>query len=78
MSNVGYQQELTYRHSDGSYSAFGSQDKEGSMWLTAFVVKCFAQAMPLITIDTQQFQQSLLWITHKQLENGCFPVVCAV
>jgi hypothetical protein len=30
---TGYQQELTYRHSDGSFSAFGSNDPSGSTWL---------------------------------------------
>jgi hypothetical protein len=29
---TGYQQELTYRHSDGSFSAFGSKDDSGSTW----------------------------------------------
>lgn len=28
----GYQQELTYKHSDGSFSAFGSSDPSGSTW----------------------------------------------
>jgi hypothetical protein len=31
----GYQQELTYRHSDGSFSAFGSNDDSGSTWFVA-------------------------------------------
>jgi hypothetical protein len=31
----GYQQELTYRHSDGSFSAFGSKDDSGSTWFVA-------------------------------------------
>ena len=35
----GYQRILTYRHSDGSFSAFGAQDGSGSLWLTAFVLK---------------------------------------
>jgi len=29
---TGYQQELTYRRSDGSFSAFGSVDASGSTW----------------------------------------------
>jgi len=29
---TGYQQELTYRRSDGSFSAFGSADASGSTW----------------------------------------------
>lgn len=28
----GYQRELTYKHDDGSYSAFGKSDKSGSTW----------------------------------------------
>lgn len=28
----GYQQELTYRHKDGSFSAFGETDPSGSTW----------------------------------------------
>ncbi|CAL4149314.1 unnamed protein product, partial [Meganyctiphanes norvegica] len=40
----GYQQELRYRHKDGSFSAFGESDSSGSTWLTAFVLKSFAQA----------------------------------
>jgi CD109 antigen len=30
---TGYQQELTYRHQDGSFSAFGNSDPSGSTWL---------------------------------------------
>ena len=41
---TGYQRELTYRRTDGSFSAFGQRDKSGSLWLTAFVLKTFAQA----------------------------------
>lgn len=28
----GYQQELTYKRKDGSFSAFGSVDPNGSTW----------------------------------------------
>ncbi|ROT74620.1 alpha2 macroglobulin isoform 2, partial [Penaeus vannamei] len=46
---TGYQRELTYRRSDGSYSAFGDSDSEGSTWLTAFVLRSFAEASQYIT-----------------------------
>jgi hypothetical protein len=72
---IGYQRELNYRHTDGSYSAFGDTDAEGSMWLTAFVVKSFAQARPYIYVDEDDLKVSMQWITKKQLENGCFPLV---
>lgn len=31
-SFLGYQRQLLYKHHDGSYSAFGSRDKEGNIW----------------------------------------------
>lgn len=69
---TGYQQELTYRHKDGSYSAFGNKDPEGSIWLTAFVLKSFARAQNFITVDQKDLARSTKWITNQQLENGCF------
>jgi len=35
---TGYQQELTYRHPDGSFSAFGSSDPSGSTWLVQLLL----------------------------------------
>lgn len=29
---TGYQQQLTYRRMDGSFSAFGNMDSAGSLW----------------------------------------------
>lgn len=50
---TGYQRQLTYKHKDGSYSAFGpSSGTSGSTWLTAFVVRSFMQAKPHIYVDT--------------------------
>jgi prenyltransferase beta subunit len=74
---TGYERELNYRHPDGSYSAFGAADEagSGSMWLTAFVVKSFAQARSMIQIDERDLKLSVKWIVRRQLENGCFPVV---
>ncbi|MHC4518579.1 MAG: alpha-2-macroglobulin family protein, partial [Planctomycetota bacterium] len=49
---VGYQRELTFRHSDGAFSAFGEQGgKPGSLWLTAFVLDTFSGAREVTTID---------------------------
>jgi len=72
---TGYQRELTYRHDDGSYSAFGKSDPEGSIWLTAFVIKSFAQAKPYMYIDEKDLKISVDWMVSKQLENGCFPQI---
>lgn len=75
----GYQRQLQYRHPDGSYSAFGPknlmENEEASIWLTAFVISSFGQASNVITIDTVALQESVKWITSKQLENGCFPLI---
>ncbi|XP_021351698.1 alpha-2-macroglobulin-like isoform X2 [Mizuhopecten yessoensis] len=72
---IGYQRQLNYRHDDGSYSAFGNSNADGSMWLTAFVVKCFGQSQPFIDIDNDDLVKSLNWFRRRQLENGCFPKI---
>jgi len=69
---TGYQRELTYRRGDGSFSAFGAQDAEGSLWLTAFVLKTFAQARGLIFVDESVLQTARDWITGHQRPDGSF------
>ena len=70
----GYQRELNYRHKDGSFSAFGQQNETcvGSVWLTAFVVKSFAQASKHIYIDERDMAKSVTFLKRAQLENGCY------
>ncbi|MBI4282474.1 MAG: alpha-2-macroglobulin [Chloroflexi bacterium] len=75
MMVTGYQRELTYRRSDGSFSAFGDQDKEGSLWLTAFVLKTFAQARGLIYVDDDVLREAAAWIATHQSNNGSFETV---
>ena len=69
---TGYQRELTYRRSDGSFSAFGQSDKEGSLWLTAFVLKSFSQAKDLIYIDEGVLTKAAEWLTTHQNADGSF------
>ncbi|XP_042903033.1 alpha-2-macroglobulin isoform X2 [Parasteatoda tepidariorum] len=71
--NTGYQRELTYRHGDGSFSAFGTSDEEGSMFLTAFVLRSFYEAKKYIYIDDDVLKQMEDWIVSKQRNDGCFP-----
>ncbi|XP_043935613.1 alpha-2-macroglobulin-like [Protopterus annectens] len=68
----GYQGQLKYQHTDGSYSTFGISDPEGNTWLTAFVLKSFFQAKPYIFVEDTQLQKTLKWIEQQQLPNGCF------
>ncbi|XP_076064809.1 alpha-1-inhibitor 3-like isoform X2 [Oratosquilla oratoria] len=68
----GYQRELKYRHKDGSYSAFGESDVSGSTWLTAFVVKSFAQAQQYIFIDQKDLNVSMAWLQQQQAKTGCY------
>ncbi|XP_014742812.1 PREDICTED: alpha-2-macroglobulin-like [Sturnus vulgaris] len=69
----GYQRQLKYKHRDGSYSTFGPRyGQVGNTWLTAFVLKSFAQARPHIFIEEKHIQDALNWLTQKQKENGCF------
>ncbi|XP_046675493.1 CD109 antigen-like isoform X2 [Homalodisca vitripennis] len=74
----GYQQELTYKHDDGSFSAFGNSDPSGSTWLTAFVAKSFRQAAPYITVEEKVIMDALDWLANVQVPNGSFPEVGTV
>ena len=72
---VGYQRQLTYRRSDGSFSAFGNSDPVGSLWLTAFVLKTFAEARELMYIDRTVLEEAAAWIESHQLGDGSFESV---
>ncbi|XP_066457894.1 alpha-2-macroglobulin-like protein 1 [Eleutherodactylus coqui] len=64
--------QLTYKRTDGSYSAFGQSDPDGNTWLTAFVVKCYRQITSTIYIDDKVIKQSMDWLKDQQKPNGCF------
>ncbi len=72
---TGYQRELTFRRTDGSFSAFGMQDQSGSLWLTAFVLKSFSQAQGLIYIDGAVLDAAKNWIIKQQKTDGSFESV---
>jgi len=69
---AGYQRELTYKHGDGSYSAFGGSDRQGSTWLTAFVAKSFNQATKYIAIEDNIIDQALQFLSNTQAADGSF------
>ena len=67
---TGYQRELIYRRADGSFSAFGDSDESGSLWLTAFVLKTFAQAEGLVYIDQEVLGSAAQWVLRHQRADG--------
>ncbi|XP_051569348.1 alpha-2-macroglobulin-like protein 1 [Myxocyprinus asiaticus] len=66
----GYQRQLNYRHSDGSFSTFGYD--ESNTWLTAFVLRSFGEAQKFIFIDPHVIQSAKDWLMSKQGSDGCF------
>nr|XP_016940111.1 CD109 antigen isoform X3 [Drosophila suzukii] len=72
---IGYQRELTYKHDDGSYSAFGKSDASGSTWLTAYVMRSFHQAGNYTDVDPKVVTAGLDFLVSKQKESGEFPEV---
>ena len=70
---IGYNRQQKYNHPNGAYSIWGDKgDKDGSTWLTAFVVKSFSEAAQYIGVDTKLMQRSVDWLMKGQMENGCF------
>lgn len=72
---TGYQRQLTYQRSDGSFSAFGEQDESGSLWLTAFVAGVFSRARATHTIDPQVLMDAVSWVLDRQRADGAWEPV---
>ncbi|ESO03845.1 hypothetical protein HELRODRAFT_191785 [Helobdella robusta] len=69
---AGYQRELTFQRTDGSFSAFGNSDKAGSVWLSSFVIKCFHQAKEYIPVEDSKIAATMEWIIGLQGTDGTF------
>ncbi|XP_041375995.1 CD109 antigen-like isoform X3 [Gigantopelta aegis] len=73
---TGYQRELQFQRKDGSFSAFGDNDKSGSTWLSAFVLKSFAQARNFLSgdvvIDPNVMHRAFRWVYKRQNTTGLF------
>jgi len=79
--NVGYQRQLTYRHESGAFSAFGEREYDGgtnpgSVWLTAFVLRTFANAEAVAELDFSPDETILTtaaaFLASQQNPNGSF------
>ncbi|XP_046369856.2 CD109 antigen-like [Haliotis rufescens] len=69
---VGYQRQLSYQRSDGSFSTFGERDEAGSVWLTSFVVKSLFQARQYIYVDNSTIDKALSFLADMQTSDGAF------
>nr|UFX77145.1 CD109 antigen-like isoform G [Biomphalaria glabrata] len=73
---LGYQRQVeNYRHEDGSYSAWGDKfgnAESGSTWLTAFVIRSFAQASKFISVDTNVLETGIEFLKSCQDRTGKF------
>ncbi|XP_052459370.1 complement C3 isoform X2 [Carassius gibelio] len=75
--NIGYQRQLGYRKTDGSYAAW--THRPSSTWLTAYVAKVFAMANDLVPINEDVLCGALKWLVlHKQTQFGSFKEDSAV
>lgn len=69
----GYQQQLSYRHSNGGYSVFGQgNDDEASTWLTAYVIRYFLKATKYFPVEPSIIESGLEYLNSEQLEDGSF------
>ncbi|XP_066120212.1 ovostatin homolog 2-like [Saccopteryx bilineata] len=68
----GYQKQLSFKNSDGSYSVFWQKNQKGSLWLSAFTFKTLEGMKKYVFIDEQVQQLTLIWLSSKQGNNGCF------
>lgn len=75
---TGYQRQLMFRRADGSFSTWGDRDREGSIWLTAFVLKTLAQAKGLIYVDPKVVSEASDWILQRQNADGSFEQIGGV
>ncbi|XP_023235311.1 CD109 antigen-like [Centruroides sculpturatus] len=74
--NRGYQQQLSYQLSNGAFTAF-RENKEPSVWLTAFCIKMFQKATyqeweNFLYIDPSVISRAAEWILNYQTKEGSF------
>lgn len=74
---VGYGRQLTYRHDDGSFSAFGKSDGSGSTWLTSFVLRVFVEVQEtgLVFVDQGVLKAAVQFLMGTQRSDGSFESV---
>nr|Q6IE37.2 RecName: Full=Ovostatin homolog 1; Flags: Precursor [Homo sapiens] len=72
LSILGYQRQLSFKNSDGSYSVFWQQSQKGSIWLSALTFKTLERMKKYVFIDENVQKQTLIWLSSQQKTSGCF------
>ncbi|KRT80931.1 hypothetical protein AMK59_6126 [Oryctes borbonicus] len=72
---IGYQQQLSYKNLDGSFSIFGKNDEVGSVWITSYTILSLMQAKSYIYVDELIIAKGLEWLAQRQVPNGSFTEV---
>ncbi|XP_057560123.1 LOW QUALITY PROTEIN: ovostatin homolog 2-like [Hippopotamus amphibius kiboko] len=68
----GYQKQLSFKNSDGSYRVFWWKNQEGSIWLSALTFKTLEGMKKYVFIDELVQKKTLIWLSSKQKIDGCF------
>ncbi|PNJ30643.1 T0128421 isoform 2, partial [Pongo abelii] len=66
----GYQRQLSFKNSDGSYSVFWQQNQKGS--ICALTFKTLERMKKYVFIDENVQKQTLIWLSSQQKTSGCF------
>ncbi|XP_055839386.1 thioester-containing protein 1 allele R1-like [Episyrphus balteatus] len=70
---LGYQNQLTFKYSDGSFGLFEQKiGKTGDIWHTAFALWGLKKANEFIHIDPKVINGTLNYLRVKQQANGCY------
>ncbi|XP_061386556.1 thioester-containing protein 1 allele R1-like [Musca vetustissima] len=72
---IGFQQQLTYRHKNGGYSVFGQRkDTEPSTWLTAYTIRFFIKSLKYtMSMESHIIESGLDYLAKAQRDDGSFP-----
>lgn len=71
--DIGYQQQLSFRHTNGGYSVFGKRSEyKPSNWLTAYTVRYFLKSAKYSPIEGKIIEADLHYLSQQQKSNGEF------
>ena len=73
LMQAGYQRQLTFQLSDGSFSSFQNPGADKNTWLTAYTLRTLAQVQQHIYVDPTTLQRAADWLQNRQNSDGSFP-----